>query len=265
MVIGNARALASCQSGFIAQRGVLLGLRALYRLVLLHRLTLRAGFNPGQPRVPAGHGRESGRWAAINVDIPPRASAAGKGPRLRPPSAPARGIGDNGGPPLEDPPEVPIQRPAAARQRNHIAKAIGHWVARAAARRMLGPLGIFLDAIEVISWLNELAPDIQSFFDKPKSLTELRRLARDPKPGYEIHHIVEKTSAAADGFPEAMIEGPENLVRIPKYKHHLINRWFSQKNRLYEDLSPRQYLRGRSWDERLDIGIQRLKQEGGLY
>jgi len=47
-------------------------------------------------------------------------------------------------------------------------------------------------------------------------LEELARAVSDPKPGYDIHHIVEKTSAEQDGFPGSMIHGPENLVRDPK-------------------------------------------------
>ncbi|WP_223999211.1 hypothetical protein [Aureimonas sp. SA4125] len=140
-----------------------------------------------------------------------------------------------------------------------MAKAIARWVVKAAARRASGPLGLLLDAVEVIGWLDEIYPDIQSYSDALKSLDELQRLVRDPQPGYEIHHIVEKTSAAKDGFPKSMIESPENLVRIPKFKHHEITAWYNSLNENFGFITPRQYFWGASWQERYEVGLQRLR------
>jgi hypothetical protein len=35
---------------------------------------------------------------------------------------------------------------------------------------------------------------VQSYLDPPRTLEELARAVSDPKPGYDIHHIVEKTN-----------------------------------------------------------------------
>lgn len=56
-------------------------------------------------------------------------------------------------------------------------------------------------------------------------------------PGYEIHHIVEEASALKDGFPNSIVNGPQNLVRLPKYKHHAITGWFARINEEYGEFS----------------------------
>ncbi|HLH47730.1 MAG TPA: hypothetical protein VKV96_00195, partial [Roseiarcus sp.] len=82
--------------------------------------------------------------------------------------------------------------------------------------------------------------------------------ASSPKGGYNIHHIVEQTSAAQDGFPADMIDGPDNLVQIPTLKHWLINGWYSRSNPDFDWLSPRDYLRGKNWNERMRVGKMAL-------
>jgi hypothetical protein len=118
--------------------------------------------------------------------------------------------------------------------------------------------------VEGTSWLFELEPSIEAYLDPPKSLEELQRAVSDPKKGYDIHHIVEKTSAEDDGFPKSMIHGPENLVRIPRFKHWEINSWFMSPNEDYEGHSPRNFLRKKSWDERRSVGIKALIMHGVL-
>lgn len=55
-----------------------------------------------------------------------------------------------------------------------------------------------------------------------------------------------------------IIDGPDNLVRIPTLKHWQINSWFGTKQDDYGGLSPREYLRGKDWDERMRVGHQAL-------
>jgi hypothetical protein len=50
-------------------------------------------------------------------------------------------------------------------------------------------------------------------------LEELQQDALSPQVGNNIHHIVEQTSAAQDGFAWSMIDAPENRVRIPTLVH----------------------------------------------
>jgi hypothetical protein len=55
-----------------------------------------------------------------------------------------------------------------------------------------------------------------------------------------------------------MINAPDNLLRIPTLKHWQINAWYSTKNNDFGGLSPRDYLRGKSWDERVRVGTDAL-------
>jgi hypothetical protein len=118
--------------------------------------------------------------------------------------------------------------------------------------------------VEGTAWLFELEPSIEAYLDPPRSLEELQRGVSDPKQGYDIHHIVEKTFAEKDGFPTSMIHGPENLVRIPRFKHWEINSWYMTKNRTYNDLAPRDYVRGKDWVIRRSVGLDALIQHGVL-
>jgi hypothetical protein len=81
-------------------------------------------------------------------------------------------------------------------------------------------------------------------------LKELQQDAANSQVGYDIHHVVEQTPARDSGFPESMIDGPDNLVRVPTVKHWLISGWYQTKNRDFNGMSPRDYLRDKGWDER---------------
>jgi hypothetical protein len=105
---------------------------------------------------------------------------------------------------------------------------------------------------------------IEAYWDEPKTLEELQRAVSTPKRGYDIHHIVEQTSAEQDGFPRSAIDGPDNLVRISRLKHREITGWYMTKNEDYNGLSPRNYLRGRSWAERTRVGLDVLIRNGVL-
>jgi hypothetical protein len=95
-------------------------------------------------------------------------------------------------------------------------------------------------------------------------LSDLQQAVSTPEPGYDIHHIVEKDSAKKDGFPPWIINGPENLVRIPRFKHWEITGWYMTGNEDYGGLSPRDYLRGKDWDERTRVGLRALIRHGVL-
>jgi hypothetical protein len=92
----------------------------------------------------------------------------------------------------------------------------------------------------------------------------LQDAAQNPQPGYNVHHIVEQTPAAQDGIPWSLIDAPENLVLIPTLIHWEISGWFSTKSEEFGGVSPRDYLRGKSWDERVRIGMRALVLYGVL-
>jgi hypothetical protein len=150
--------------------------------------------------------------------------------------------------------------------RNRIVKEVAKWLVKAALREAaLGPVaGTAVNVLDAASWLYEYYPYIRSYLDTPKSLDELQQAVSDPQKGYDIHHIVEQTLAAQDGFPRWQIDAPDNLVSIPTLKHREISAWYGTKNPQYDDLSPRDYLRGKSWEERDRVGLEALIDHGVL-
>jgi hypothetical protein len=227
---------------------------------------LKAGFDPNQPRVPVGS-RGGGQWAGTGGSTPASAQAdtadapsGTSGPlkiTIRP-----RAREDEGPPEL--PPAIPNFRPASRRLENRVARQTAGWLARAALRGMTGPIGTAITIIEAATWLHEHLPNMQSYFDPPKTLRELQEAVQEPKKGYDIHHIVEQGSAESGGFPRSMIDASENLVRIPRYKHWQLNSWFETPSKQFGGMSPRAYLRGVDWDERVRVGMDALIEAGVL-
>jgi len=179
----------------------------------------------------------------------------------------ASGIGHNGGPPLGPPPEIPPVPPAETKLRNAFAKTAARWLARAmagagdAARRAGAYLEVLAAAAET-GWLYDKLPSINAYLDAPKSLEELQRDVGKPEKGYEVHHIVEQTPAARGGHAQEDIDGPDNLVRIPTLKHWEITGLYMRKNPYFENLSPREYLKGKSWQEMREVALLALRKFG---
>ena len=198
----------------------------------------KANFNPDQSRIPVGS-EGAGRWTddaqlTLVADKPE-------------PSA---------GPPLDKPPAIPPTKPSTPQKKNSFLKAAAQWVARAV--RSATPAGRFVAALEALSWFDPERPYFEAYQDPPKTLEELQDAVSDPKTGYNRHHVVEQTSADEDGFPRSMIDAHENLVRIPALKHWEITGWYATPNDRYLGLSPREYLRGRDWEERVRVGREAL-------
>jgi len=153
----------------------------------------------------------------------------------------------------QTPPTIPLARPATEKERNDAARAIARWLARNPAQTVNRP-----------TWLREYEPSIEAYLDPPKTLKELQLAASAPKEGYNIHHIVEQTPAKKESFPQSMIDAPENLASIPKFKHWEINGWYGRPNKDFGGLSPRDYLRGKDWAERTRVGLRALLRYGVL-
>ena len=60
------------------------------------------------------------------------------------------------------------------------------------------------------------------------------------------------------------IDGLEQLGPYPTLKHWQITAWFMRRNPRYGGLSPRAYLRGKSWAERMKVGTETLIEFGVL-
>jgi hypothetical protein len=221
----------------------------------------KAGFNPNQPRVPAGS-HEGGQWTSGSG-----ADGAGRNDSrvlsdATPdnewkPGAQYAAARPQGGPPPSRPPEVPQQRPSTVPMRNRIAREVARW---------RGPIGIIYGAAK---WLYEHHPEIQAYRGPPKTLEELQQAATEPRMlGYDDHHIVGQAARKEKdkNFPDSWIDSPENIVRISRYKHWEINSWYETPNRErpFNGLSPREHLRGKDWSERYQMGLEVLFDSGVL-
>lgn len=189
------------------------------------------GFNPNQPRVPAGQ-REGGQWANDGTS-----------------SDQVRLAGDI---PNGNSPEILKERPPTPSGRTAALKA---------AARFGGPIGKLIEGAE---WLRERSPLIESYRDPPKSFEELQQDVSTPGLGYDKHHVVEQTQAENEGFSREQIDAPENLVRIPRMKHWEINAWYQTENPAFGGETPRDYLSGRSWAVKRAVGLEALREVGVL-
>jgi hypothetical protein len=88
-------------------------------------------------------------------------------------------------------PRIRGRRPPTGPERTAVAKEAAIWLAE------MG-LSAF-DVIAKTSWLYDAIPNIVSYLDAPKSLAELQDGVWASKAGYDVHHVVERASALADG------------------------------------------------------------------
>lgn len=258
---------------------------------------LEQKYSRNQPRVPAGNGRESGRWTDAS-------SGAGSGSGASPAASPmgninfgdlpnfsdvfslfqiapgetdntgytqlagdtsqdgGPGIGHNEGPPLE-PSEIPRQRPQTPSGRMEIVWGIARWVSRVG--RYAPAVDAFFGAKEQIEWLKSYDAMMKSYSDPPRTLDELQgRVSPVSERGYEDHHIEERTLLERLGFTRREINQPSNRARIPTLKHYEISGWYGTPNEEFGGLTPRDYLRDKDAGERRRVGIRALIDAGVL-
>jgi hypothetical protein len=232
---------------------------ALFRRFGGAAFAFEKGGNPNQPRWPGGSpDSQGGRYAPANAGTD---STNGAAESAQP------GIGHNGGPPLDDPPEVPEEKPLTAQLRNAIIKNVAGWLLRRAIVALIPGVGEVAAVIQLGVWLYEYSPTINAYLQPPQTLEELQNAASDPQPGYQIHHIVEQTPAENEGFPKSQTQAPENLVRISRLKHEEISAWYSHgtsKDSEFGGLSPRDYLRNKDWAEKTRVGLEAMVRFGVL-
>jgi len=201
-------------------------------LKLEFALRQKANFNPLQPRHPKNTPL-GGRWSGGGVGLP-----------------------------LGPPPTIPKERPPTTREKNIVVKEVARWLARAI--RASAPIKAFLIAYEAASWLDIDRPLVEAYYDPPRTMEELRERALTRRIGYDVHHIVEKDSAKEDGFLLTRIESGQNRALIPKLKHWEITGWYMKHNKDYGGLSPREFLRGKSWEQRFEVGRHAMILHGVL-
>jgi hypothetical protein len=243
---------------------------ALRRLATAAQL-IKANFDPDEPRIPKGE-PGAGQWTYEEGYAKPREhgdgqsgeGSSGGGTGQEPPAdagGDEPGAGGDAGPP-----QIPAEPPATAKERNSFVRRAAVWLAQAAERQ----LRVYLLMLEMAVWPVEYLPEIRSYGDAPRSLEELQDAAdNSPQRGYHDHHVVERQSGSSDPDSNARrfgdrLESRENIVRIPQWKHVEISAWYSTRNRAYGGRTPRDYLRGQSWDEQYRLGIQKLRDFGVL-
>ncbi len=81
------------------------------------------------------------------------------------------------------------------------------------------------------------------------------------RAGYHDHHIVEQGDQNSD-IDKSLIESDANVVRIPEYKHIDINAYYQTPNDTLGGKTPREYLKGKSFEEQLEFGKGVLRKFG---
>ena len=145
---------------------------------------------------------------------------------------------------------IPDEPPPRESERLAIVKAVA---------RTLTTLSEFAEvSANFPAWFLDYGQLLRTALDDPKTLEQLQRDASSSGFGYDRHHIVEQTPAEKEGFTRSLIDGPDNLVRIPRLKHWQITGWFGAKNKRFGGISPRDYLRGKDWAEKTRVGREAL-------
>jgi hypothetical protein len=239
----------------------------------LAKLFNPGGWNPEQhPRWPIGQS-DGGRFRPSDGDA---SDAVSRHPLLHLVSdETGLGIGHNGGPPLdvEGAPKLPTDRPATTRELNARGRVLTNRLGpqvRGGVKSKAQALGEFAQESGAGDWLGTQFGRFLSQFDDPKPLDDLIAAERNNDPpksiGYETHHIVEvhrnpdDPLANSNNFAPGELESDTNKVRIPYYRHRAISDFYSTRNEKLGDLTPREYLRGKSWDEQYQFGLNVMRK-----
>ena len=165
---------------------------------------------------------------------------------------------------LDPVPKIPQGRPDTTEGRMSFVRDAAQWVARNVGR-YAPAIDTFFEALDQVEQLKKLTDAIKSANDPAKTLEELQtRVSPESEPGYQDHHIVGQHPENRALFGDSLIGSPENLVRIPVLKHIDISAWYSTQSKDFGGLSPRDYLRGRDWDEQTRVGLDLLRERGVL-
>ncbi|HEX7791653.1 MAG TPA: hypothetical protein VF467_14140 [Afipia sp.] len=243
---------------------------------------LERKYNQNQPRVPAGSGRESGRWTdgsgggsgaegnttaspmgIIDFGDLPSFSDLFSLFQITPGEADNSDFdqlagdipaGDSPQLPSSEPPEIPQEKPKSSAERTGVMRAIANWLGKNSGLAA----DVYTVTIGNVEWLKDRQDLIQAARDEPKTYEELQAGVGLGRPGYDTHHVVEQTWAEYFGFSRTQIDDPSNLVSIPRLKHHQITGWYGAKADAYGGLSPREYLSDKDWNERRRVGLEAL-------
>jgi hypothetical protein len=245
-------------------------------------------YNPDQPRVPAGS-PDGGQWTDGSGGAAKPMGDLGFGDlgfgnlagledfgalfQITPSETdldgvqlagdPPEGIGHNQGPSLDEPPEIPQQRPETRSGRMDFVRSAVSWIGRVG--RYSPAADLFLGALDQAEDLKALTDAIKTANDPPATLEQLQENALKPsEPGYQNHHIDEQSLLRSLGYSQSEIDRPDNVVRMPTLKHYEITGWYARSNPDYGGLSPREYLKSQPESIRRQVGIDALIRTGVL-
>ncbi|HVM79116.1 MAG TPA: hypothetical protein VMU06_08855 [Stellaceae bacterium] len=190
----------------------------------------------------------------------PQGSTEGHGGRFRPAS------GDSDG-------QLPTDRPPTQKELNRY----GRVQSQAAKRQVMAgvktkqqAVAEFMNATgltdRIGGWMARQLARFLSRFDSAKSLDELIARAQGTEIdtlGYEKHHIVEEGPNKGI-IPDELLQGRENIVLVPYYLHRDISDYYSAKEPALGNMTPRDYLRGKSYAEQYRFGLWVLGKFGVL-
>jgi hypothetical protein len=167
---------------------------------------------------------------------------------------------DPGKTPLDDPaPKIPQERPETREGRMGFVRDAAEWVARNVVRRAPA-VDAFFGSLDQVDKINALTDAIKSANDPAKTLEELQEpVGSRSQGGYQDHHIVGQHAENRARFGDSLVDSRENLVRIPVLKHIDISAWYQTGSKDFGYLSPRDYLRDKSWDEQMRVGLDLLR------
>jgi len=243
----------------------------------LAKLFNPVSWDPGQhPRWPTGQ-TDGGRFRPSDGDA---SDVVPRHPLLHLVSDETEsGIGHNGGPPLDEEsvPKLPTDRPPTPRELNARGRVMTNRLGpqvRGGIKSKAEALGEFAQESGAADWLGTQVGRFLSQFDDPKPLDDLIAAEKNDDPprkfGYQTHHIVEvhrnsdDPLANSNNFTSDQLESDANKVRIPYYMHEKISSFYSTPSEQYAGLSPREYLRGKSWNEQYQFGLKAMRDAGAL-
>jgi DNA-binding Lrp family transcriptional regulator len=167
--------------------------------------------------------------------------------------------------------ELPTNRPPTNREINQFVRQRSRMALPRGARGVGVPPEELAELIErlkeagVFEWVGDRIARFRSSFDAPLTLDELIEKTKSDKsrgpPGYERHHIVERGPNSEKSTDE-QLEDEKNVVTIPYYRHRDISDYYSTKNSNLGGRTPRDFLRGKTFEEQYKFGVEQLRKFG---
>jgi len=121
--------------------------------------------------------------------------------------------------------------------------------------------------------LEEGFPEVVTYFDEPKTLSEMHprvrvedygsfdefRRRNPAGPGYEWHHIREREFGSAEGWD---VHSTDNIVRVPVVHHRRISDFYSFKREELGGMTVREWLKTKDPAFQREFGLTILKWRG---